>query len=179
MLFTLTNIRKLPCEIIFAVLLVSLFSSCSIKYRLNGTSIDYTRIKTINISDFQNLAPTVYPPLAQKFTEDLRNRFQTQTRLIQTNNRGDLNIEGEIVGYDLTAEAVQENAYAASTKLTVRIKVRYTNVVDENESFEEREFSAFESFSSSLMFNDVQDALVESITKDLINQIFNATAENW
>lgn len=165
-------------RLILLGILIVLLSACSINYRLNGTSIDYTRIKTINISDFQNLAPTVYPPLAQKFTEDLRNKFQTQTRLIQTNRRGDMNIEGEIVGYDLAAEAVQENAYAASTKLTVRIKVRYTNTVNEKESFE-KEFSAFESFSSSLMFNDVQDALVESITKDIINQIFNATAENW
>lgn len=170
------NIKIL--RLLFATCILIALSSCSIKYRLNGTSIDYTRIKTVNIADFQNLAPSVYPPLAQKFTEDLRNRFQTQTRLSQTKNRADLNIEGEIVGYDLTAEAVQENAYASSTKLTVRIKVRYTNVVDEDQSFE-REFSAFESFSSSLMFNDVQDALVESITKDIINQIFNATVENW
>lgn len=151
---------------------------CKVSYSLNGASIDYTKIKTIHITDFQNLAPIVYPPFAQKFSEDLKERFQKQTRLTMIDQAGDLNLEGEIVGYDLTAEAVQADAYAARTKLTVRINVRYTNMVNEDESFE-REFTSFVSFDSSQMFNDVQDQLLEDITKDLINQIFNATVENW
>lgn len=165
-------------QIICASLLSLLFGGCSVSYSLNGASIDYTRIKTINISDFQNIAPIVYPPLAQKFSEDLKDRFQKQTRLSQTSRIGDLNIEGEIVGYDLAAEAVQADAYAARTKLTMRVNVRYTNTVDEKESFE-REFSSFVSFDSSQMFTNVQDQLVEDLTKDIINQIFNATVENW
>lgn len=171
------NIQKISLILLIAAILMGL-NSCKVSYKFNGASIDYTRIKTINISDFQNLAPIVYPPLAQKFSEDLKHRFQTRTRLIQTSNEGDLNIEGEIVGYDLTAEAVQEDAYAASTKLTMKVKVRFTNRVDEKESFE-REFSSFQSFSSDLMFTDVQDKLCADLTEDIINQIFNATVENW
>lgn len=151
---------------------------CSVTYGLNGASIDYTRVKTIHIVDFQNLAANVYPPLAQKLSEDLRDRFQRQTRLSHTNTMGDLNIEGEIVGYDLTAEAVQADAYAAKTKLTMRVNIRYDNRVDEKESFE-REFTSFTTFDSSQMFTTVQDQLVEDLVKDLINQIFNATVENW
>lgn len=158
--------------------LIMALSSCTIAYRLNGASIDYTRVKTINIDDFQNLAPTVYPPLAQRFSEDLKHRFETRTRLSQVSGQGDLNIEGEITGYDLTAEAVQENALAAKTKLTITINVRFTNLVDEEESFE-RQFTSFETFDSSLMLTDVQDELVARMTEDLINQIFNATVENW
>lgn len=158
--------------------MVLLMNGCSVSYSLNGASIDYTRVKTINIADFQNLAPIVYPPLAQKLSEDLKDRFQKQTRLSQTTKIGDLNIEGEIVGYDLAAEAVQADAYAARTKLTMRVNVRYNNTVDEKESFE-REFTSFVSFDSSQMFTNVQDQLVEDLTKDIINQIFNATVENW
>ncbi|MBR8702674.1 LPS assembly lipoprotein LptE [Porphyromonas levii] len=163
---------------IWSVVLVLLMNGCSVSYSLNGASIDYTRVKTINIADFQNLAPIVYPPLAQKLSEDLKDRFQKQTRLSQTTKIGDLNIEGEIVGYDLAAEAVQADAYAARTKLTMRVNVRYNNTVDEKESFE-REFTSFVSFDSSQMFTNVQDQLVEDLTKDIINQIFNATVENW
>lgn len=155
-----------------------LFAGCSIKYSLNGASIDYTKIKTVSIADFQNLAPTVYPPLAQRFTEDLKDRFQQQTRLRDIPTNGDLSIEGEIVGYDLSAEAVQENAFAAKTRLTLRINVRFTNKVNEEESFE-REFTSFGTFDSSQMFVDVQDQLCQELTKDIINQIFNATVENW
>lgn len=169
--------RSLIGLVAFLVLQLGVVS-CSVSYSLNGASIDYSRIKTINIGDFQNLAPIAYPPLAQKFSEDLKYRFQTRTRLTQVTQIGDLNIEGEIVGYDLTAEAVQADAYAARTKLTMRVNVRYTNTVDEDESFE-REFTSFASFDSSKMFTEVQDALVEELTEDLINQIFNATVENW
>ena len=165
-------------SILISLLLTLLLAGCSIKYSLNGASIDYTKIKTVSIADFQNLAPTVYPPLAQRFTEDLKDRFQRQTRLRDIPTNGDLSIEGEIVGYDLSAEAVQENAFAAKTRLTLRINVRFTNKVNEEESFE-REFTSFGTFDSSQMFVDVQDQLCEELTKDIINQIFNATVENW
>ncbi|WP_018107835.1 LptE family protein [Porphyromonas bennonis] len=165
-------------SILISLLLTLLLAGCSIKYSLNGASIDYTKIKTVSIADFQNLAPTVYPPLAQRFTEDLKDRFQRQTRLRDIPTNGDLSIEGEIVGYDLSAEAVQENAFAAKTRLTLRINVRFTNKVNEEESFE-REFTSFGTFDSSQMFVDVQDQLCQELTKDIINQIFNATVENW
>ena len=165
-------------SILISLLLMLLLAGCHVKYSLNGASIDYTKIKTVSIADFQNLAPTVYPPLAQRFTEDLKDRFQRQTRLRDIPTNGDLSIEGEIVGYDLSAEAVQENAFAAKTRLTLRINVRFTNKVNEEESFE-REFTSFGTFDSSQMFVDVQDQLCEELTKDIINQIFNATVENW
>lgn len=165
-------------SILISLLLTLLLAGCSIKYSLNGASIDYTKIKTVSIADFQNLAPTVYPPLAQRFTEDLKDRFQRQTRLRDIPTNGDLSIEGEIVGYDLSAEAVQENAFAAKTRLTLRINVRFTNKVNEEESFE-REFTSFGTFDSSQMFVGVQDQLCQELTKDIINQIFNATVENW
>ena len=165
-------------SILISLLLTLLLAGCSIKYSLNGASIDYTKIKTVSIADFQNLAPTVYPPLAQRFTEDLKDRFQRQTRLRDIPTNGDLSIEGEIVGYDLSAEAVQENAFAAKTRLTLRINVRFTNKVNEEESFE-RKFTSFGTFDSSQMFVDVQDQLCQELTKDIINQIFNATVENW
>ena len=165
-------------SILISLLLMLLLAGCHVKYSLNGASIDYTKIKTVSITDFQNLAPTVYPPLAQRFTEDLKDRLQRQTRLRDIPTNGDLSIEGEIVGYDLSAEAVQENAFAAKTRLTLRINVRFTNKMNEEENFE-REFTSFGTFDSSQMFVDVQDQLCEELTKDIINQIFNATVENW
>ncbi|MDD7559764.1 MAG: LptE family protein [Porphyromonas sp.] len=166
---------NLLCSALSALLL----AGCSVSYHFNGASIDYTRIKTIHIQEFQNLAPTVYPPLATKFSEDLKYRFQTRTRLTQVSNQGDLNIEGEIIGYDITPEAVQENALAAKTKLTITVNVRYTNLVNEEESFEDKTFTSFATFDASQMLTDVQDQLIEDLVTDLINQIFNATVENW
>lgn len=175
----MTKTKYIIHPLLISLLLVLLGSvSCIVSYKLNGASIDYNRIKTVTIRDFSNLAPLVYPPLAQKFTEDLRDNFQRRTRLSLQPTGGDLSIEGEIVGYDLAAEAVQEDAYSAKTKFTLRIKVRYANRVNPDEDFE-REFSSFTTFDSNLMFTDVQDALCKELTDDIIQQIFNATVENW
>lgn len=172
--------NKLSLTVLFTTIiaLCVALSGCQVSYKLNGASIDYSRIKSISIKDFSNLAPLVYPPLAQRFTEDLRDRFQSRTRLSLVNNGGDLNIEGEIVGYDLAAEAVQEDAYSAKTKFTMRVKVRYSNRTQPDEDFE-KEFSAFTTFDSNIMFTDVQDALCKEMIDDIIQQIFNNTIENW
>ena len=76
-------------------------TACSISYKFNGASIDYTKVKTITIKDFPNQAPLVYPPLSQKFTEALKDIYIRQTRLQLVNSNGDLDLEGEITGYDL------------------------------------------------------------------------------
>ena len=102
-------------------------TACSISYKFNGASIDYTKVKTITIKDFPNQAPLVYPPLSQKFTEALKDIYIRQTRLQLVGSNGDLDLEGEITGYDLTPMAVKEDAYASQTKLTITVRVRYAN----------------------------------------------------
>ena len=53
------------------VLLFIGLSSCMVSYKFNGTSIDYTKIKTISVTDFPNQASLVYPSLAPNFNEKL------------------------------------------------------------------------------------------------------------
>jgi len=165
-------------KIILILAIVSLFTGCTINYKLNGASIDYSRIKTISILDFPNQAPLVYPPLSQKFTEGLKDFFSRQTKLRILTKDGDLNLEGEIIGYDLTPMATESDGYASETKLTVTINVRFTNNVTPEENFEER-FSAYRTFKSTSMLDDVQDALITEMTKEISDIIFNKTVANW
>ena len=162
------------------MLLVGLMclAACSISYTFNGASIDYTKVKTITIKDFPNQAPMVYPPLAQQFTEGLKDIYVRQTRLSMVRDNGDLEIEGEITGYDLAALAVQEDALSSRTKLTITVKVRYTNRTNSEEDFEQS-FSAYREFDSSRMLQDVQDELCMEIIEELADQIYNATVANW
>ena len=103
----------------FAVLssLVFVLAACSISYKFNGASIDYSKVKTITIKDFPNHAPMVYPPLAQQFTEGLKDIYVRQTRLSMVNDNGDLELEGEITGYELAALAVKEDALSSPTRI--------------------------------------------------------------
>ena len=158
--------------------LVLLVAACSISYKFNGASIDYTKVKTITIQDFPNQAPLVYPQLSQLFTEGLKDIYVRQTRLEMVNNNGDLELEGEITGYDLSNTAVKEDAYASLTKLTVTVRVRYSNRVNPDEDFEQS-FSAYREFDANTMLEQVQEELCTEIIEELVDQIYNATVANW
>jgi hypothetical protein len=100
--------KKKPIKLFSALFcVVFLFlASCSISYKFNGASIDYTKIKTISIADFPNVSELVYPPLSQQFSEELRDIYTKQTQLRLVRQNGDLNLEGEIVGYQLTPMSI-------------------------------------------------------------------------
>ena len=165
--------------IIYLFLVLSvIMAGCTISYKFNGASIDYTKVKTISIKDFPNQAPLVYPPLSQQFTEGVKDIYVRQTRLWLVRDNGDLQLEGEITGYDLTPMAVKEDAYSSKTKLTITVKVRYTNRTNADEDFEQS-FSAYREFDSNVMLQDVQDQLCSEIIEELADQIYNSTVANW
>ncbi|MDL2256288.1 LPS assembly lipoprotein LptE [Parabacteroides sp. OttesenSCG-928-G06] len=163
---------------IAAVLAFLLVTACSISYKFNSASINYDVIKTITIHEFPNQAPRVYPPLSQMLTEEMKDLYNRKTRLQQVQQNGDLEIEGEITGYDETPMAVQEDSYASNSKLTITVRVRYTNKHDPDKDFEQT-FSAYREYPASRMLNDVEEELATDIIEEIIDQIFNATVANW
>ena len=160
------------------LLCVGLLNACTISYKFNGASIDYSTTKTISIADFPNVAPLVYAPLSNNLSDGIRDLFQRQTRLEQVRRGGNLEIEGEITGYQLTPMAVSADSYAAETKLTITVKVRFTNNVAPEESFE-KTYTAYQTFDSSQMLNDVQDDLCNTMIAEIADQIYNDTVAKW
>ncbi|NLX80982.1 MAG: LptE family protein [Proteiniphilum sp.] len=156
----------------------SLLSACSISYKFTGASIDYNLTKTLQLSHFVNQAPLVYPPLENLFNESLKDMFTKNTRLQFVNQNGDMEIEGEIVGYELTALAVQEDQFASETRLTMNVRMRFVNNKVEGQNKEET-ISANRTFSSNVNLTDVQDQLIKELTDEIVDQIFNATMANW
>lgn len=167
---------KLKYGLLLSALVI--LSACTISYRFNGASIDYSKTKTISVSNFPIKAALVYQPLEEVFVNALKNSYTRQTRLIMVNSGGDLQLEGEITNYDLSPQAVGSDAYATQTRLTITVRVRFTNTsnpdLDINQSF-----SAYRDFSSSQMLTDVQDELIKQISDELVDQIFNATVAQW
>lgn len=151
--------------------------SC-VTYTFNGSAIDYTVYHTISVSEFPIRAALVYPPLQQTFENELLDYITRNTRLQTTEGAGDFMIEGEITGYNLTPQAVSENAIAAQTRLTITVRVKYTDTKNDKNSIDQS-FSAYRDFDSSMMLTDVQDDLCQQISKELVDLIFNATLGNW
>ena len=172
------KVSNLKLKILFTSISLILLMSCSISYKFNGSSIDYAKIKSISISDFPNTAELVYPPLSQTFSESLRDSYSKQTRLQLLKKDGDLHLEGEITGYQLTPLAISTDSYASQTKLTLTIKVRFSNFKSPEEDFE-KSYSAFQTFNSSLVLTSVQDALVKQMITDIVDNIYNDTVAKW
>ena len=155
-----------------------LLMSCSISYKFNGASIDYNKTKTIQIADFPIRATYVWAPMGSIFNNELKEQFNNHTKLIQVKRNGDLKIEGEITRYEQRNKAVSSEGYSAQTELSLTVNVRFTNNANHNEDFE-RQFSATATYDTTLSLNAVQEELVTQMTKNIIDQIFNATVSNW
>ena len=162
------------------ILLVMLFTwqGCTVSYKFNGAALDYNVYKTIFVSNFPIRAALVYPPLQQTFENELLDYISRNTRLRIVDTSADLQMEGEITGYSLSPQAVTEDAYASKTRLTITIRVKYTDSKQDGKDIDQT-FSAYRDFDSSEMLTDVQDELCSQISKELVDLIFNATLGNW
>ena len=153
-------------------------ASCSVSYKLNGASIDYTKTKTIQIAEFPIRSSYVWGPMASIFNNQLKDQYADHTKLIQVKRNGDLQLSGEIIRYEQRNKAVSAEGYSAMTELSLTVNVRFTNNVNHNEDFE-RQFTATASYETTQSLNAVQEELVTQMVKDITDQIFNATVANW
>lgn len=177
----MTRFQHLLSSSMLAVAMVGcalLLKSCTISYKFNGASIDYSKIRTIAIADFPNNAALVYPALSNDLTQGIRDIYTRQTRLEVGRKSGDLELEGEITGYTLTPMAITSDSYAAETKLTITVKVRFTNNVNPEESFD-KTYTAYQTFDSSQMLTDVQEELCNQMIKEIAENIYNDTVARW
>lgn len=154
----------------------AVLSSCWI-YSFSGTSIDPS-VKTITIDYLEYKALRVNPSLSNDLTEGLKEKFRKMTRLTQVDLDGDLEISGEITGYDVRSQAVTAQEVAAQNRLTVSVKINYMNRIFPDEDFE-RSFSAYADYDSSLSLDAVEATLCEEIIEKLCEDILNATVANW
>ncbi len=153
-------------------------TACSISYKFNGASIDYTKTKTIQIADFPNRSSYVWGPMASMFNNQLKDVFASHTHLTQVKRNGDLRIDGEITQYSQRNKAVTNEGYSAQAELSMTVNVRFTNNVNHSEDFE-RSFTATSTFETTQSLSSVQEELVTEMVEDLADQIFNATVANW
>lgn len=152
--------------------------SCSISYKFNGASIDYSKTKTITLADFPNRCSYVWGPMAPLFNNTLKDEFANHTHLIQVKRNGDIKIEGEITQYTQRNKSVSSQGYSAQTELSMTVNVRFVNNANHQQDFE-RQFTATQVYETTQNLNSVQEELVTQMVKDIVSQIFNASVANW
>lgn len=160
------------------VLLTMVVTACSVSYKFNGASIDYTKTKTIQIADFPIRSSYVWGPMGPMFNNQLKDQFASHTKLQQVKRNGDLKLEGEITQYTQRNKSVSSEGYSAQTELSMTVNVRFTNNTNHSEDFE-RQFTASQTYETTVSLSSVQEELVTLMVKDLCDQIFNAAVANW
>ena len=170
----MTN-EKINLIIVFIGLII--LSGCKIKYSFSGASIS-PEIKTVSVQYFVNRAPLTHPTLSQNLTDALKDKFQAQTSLIIVNGEGDVDFEGEITNYNIRPTNITAEERAAQNRLTITVKVKYTNSVEPDLSFN-KSFSRYEDVSSDLTLSDVDEETIEGIIDEIVQDIFNEAFVNW
>lgn len=162
----------------FIILTMLLLSACTISYRFNGASIDYTTTKTIQIDNFPIRSAYVWGPMQSIFQNRLTDIFANQTKLRQVKKNGDLQLAGEIVAFDQYNKGISSDGYSSLVQLKMTVNVRFVNNKKHTEDFE-RQFTATSEYDASQQLTTVQEELVTQMVKDITDQIFNATVANW
>jgi hypothetical protein len=161
----------------FFVVLAVFMPACKMSYSFTGANLS-PQIKTYSVYYFPNRARLINPTLSQNFTEDLREKLRRQTSLNELSENGDIEFEGQITGYEVRPMSIQKDDLAAKNRLTITIKLKYTNNKTTEENFD-RNFTAYEDYDSNLSISDVEDELTTLIIEKLTEDIFNATIANW
>jgi len=151
--------------------------SCGI-YSFTGTSIQ-PDVKTVTINYFEYKALKVNPSLSNQITEALKDKFTKLTKLELVDMDGDLEIIGEVTGYDVKATAITANEQAAQNRLTVNVKISFINRKYPEDNFENKSFSAYADFDAMQTLDAVESSLCEEIVEQLCEDMFNATVANW
>jgi len=78
-----------PAKWGFAIICILLLAACSVSYKFNGASIDYTKTKTIQINDFPIRSTYVWGPMASIFNNELKDIYaKGVTRWVDCSNHG-------------------------------------------------------------------------------------------
>jgi len=162
---------------LIVLLVITLFSAGCGVYSFTGASIP-PGAKTVSVQYFQNRAQLIEPTLSSYFTDALRDIFVNQTTLKMVDRNGDLALDGEIVDYKTSPEAIQGDQTAALNRLTITVNVRFVNKLEPEKDFEQK-FTQYKDYSSDTDLSAVKDDLISEITDMLTTDIFNKAVVNW
>ncbi len=163
-------------QIFYVAILLMFLSGCKVNYSFSGGNVD-PAVKTFSVKYFPNLATLGPPTISQTFTEALKDKFLSQTKLILVNKGGDLSFEGNISNFSTQPTAISGET-AQRNRLTVTVYVKFSNKINEKQDFESS-FSRYEDYDSKANLTTIQDELLKTIIEALIDDIFNKAVVNW
>jgi hypothetical protein len=161
----------------FLIIPALMLCGCSVKYSFTGATIS-PAVKTVSIQYFQNRASLVQPALSQTLTDALIDKCKSQTNLRFVSGLGDVNFEGEITDYNTRPLTVGADARAATNRFSITVRVKFTNAIDPQWSYEQT-FSRYADYDSNLSLSQVEGELSGDIVEMIVEDVFNQAFVNW
>ncbi|HRI61689.1 MAG TPA: LPS assembly lipoprotein LptE [Saprospiraceae bacterium] len=165
-----------PLRSLLLLLPLLLTNGC---YSLKGISID-ARVNTFFVNTFETVAINAPPTLNINYTERMKNKIRSETRLKFVTENADVNFSGKILDYRVVPVAPKPGETVALNQLVIVVQVSAENMKEEKIEWpKEKSFSHFAEFSNSTDLLSVQDQLVDQIGDQLLEDIFNYYFNNW
>lgn len=165
-------------RLIICSLILALSGGCSVGFNFTGGPTPDPRLQTISVENFSNEAPNVVPYLAQEVTQQMQDRFLTQSRLQLVSNNADIQIAGAVTRYQVSPVAISGDTQAEQNRLTIVVRVAFENTVDPNESWE-NSFSKFVDFDASEDFTSIERDQINDVLEQITQDVFTKSVAKW
>lgn len=160
--------------ILFLSILLPFITGC---YSLKGYSIQ-PDVETFNVGTFKLKALNAPAEIPNTFQELLKDKVARESRLKYTDIDADLEFNGAIENYIVSAVAPQPNEQTSFNRLTIYVSIEYTNHLDEKDQWN-KTFSHFADFPTDQNLLQVQNELIVIIFNQILEDIFNQAFNNW
>ncbi len=164
------------CQYILLCVIALFWSGCQINYSFTGGQ--FSGASNFQVNYIRPQTALASPVYAQQLTEGLKYYLLAQSPLQLVTTNGDLIYEGSIVDYNLSPIAAQGNEIASLTRLSITVKLKYTNQMEKELNFE-KSFTKYADFPAGQDLFSVQEELWNNINDQLIQEIYNASVGNW
>jgi hypothetical protein len=167
---------------IIGLCLVFLATGCGV---YNFTGGNPGTAETFQVNYFQNYATqspgSIFEPgMDRDFTLALQDRILNQSSLDLVTSNGDLVYEGEIVEYRISPMSATAQQTAAQNRLSISVKVRFTNnTIEDGSSDLDQRFSFFFDYPANSQLSAVKNEAHEVIFERITQDIFNASLADW
>ncbi|MEZ4800740.1 MAG: LptE family protein [Flavobacteriales bacterium] len=153
-----------------------MLASCTVNYSLTGGQ--FSGAKTFSVDLFKTQTALANPIYAQRLTESLKDLLLSQSPLKLAESNGELQYEGFVTDYNIAPVAIQDNETASLSRLSISIKVKYTNTLEPALSFD-RSFTKFADYPAASDLLSVEEELWKEINDQLLQEIYNSSVGNW
>jgi hypothetical protein len=168
-------------RILLLILPLLLFSSCwptSVSFIDKGGMPE--EWKSFSLTTLSNNAPNAPLSFPANLSEQIKDGIQNNTRLALNpeTGKGEVVIEGSISGYSVVPVAMQEGDNSAKNRLSVSIQLTF-NISAPKEEKMILNTTRFVDYDSNTDLATSENAFLEEISKQLVQDVINKLQSNW